>query len=486
MSEIRRGLFFSMVDRYAGFAISFISIMVLSRLLTPAETGLYSIAAAFINIAQSLRTFGVYTYILQEVELTTEKIGSAVGVSLVIACGLVVFFCLAAHPLAVFYKNSGLMPLIYILSMNFALVAYAAVGHGILTRHMRFRSIMTISIASSVANAVTSCSLALLHFGAVGLAWGSVAGIVVTIIGNAHALRVETPSRPNLKHWRRVFHFGIFSSFSGILGELSVRTPDLLIGRLISLEGVGLFSRGSGLVTSFGTLITGAAHTVSGSHFAKIHREEADLQGSYLQTLSYACIIVWPALGMLAVLSDPVIELCFGKQWLASVPISQVLCLGVGISLIGVFAQTLLAAIGAVREDLYIQLVAVPAYIASVAVGSTIGLTAAAVGSIVSGTIVSVLSAVILRRRIGLDTRALLRVLWPAIVATICTMAATFGVVMFVGLSPISILPAGIAGGLVWLATIHILRHPAKEEIWKIINYALHFTGLAKKTDVKS
>ncbi len=138
MSDIRRGLFFSLIERYAGFAISFLSIMLLSRLLTPTETGLYSIAAAFINIAQSLRTFGVYTYILQEVELTAEKVGSAVGVSLLIACGLVVVFCLAAHPLAAFYKNAGLMVLIYILSMNFALVAYAAVGHGILTGRCAF------------------------------------------------------------------------------------------------------------------------------------------------------------------------------------------------------------------------------------------------------------------------------------------------------------------------------------------------------------
>ncbi len=258
---------------------------------------------------------------------------------------------------------------------------------------------MMISIVSSITGAVISCGLALLHFGAVGLAWGSVAGNAIIIFGNARALRTETPSRPNLRHWRRVFHFGIFSSFSGILGELSARTPDLLIGRLISLEGVGLFSRGSGLVNSFGALITGAAHTVSASNFAKVYREETDLQGTYLKTLSYACIIVWPALGMLAVLSQPVIVLCFGKQWLPSVPVSQVLCLGVAISLIGTFAQTLLTSIGAVREDLFIQLVAVPAYIASVAAGSTMGLTAAAIGSIVSGTIVSVLSVVILRRR---------------------------------------------------------------------------------------
>ncbi|MGZ8407566.1 MAG: oligosaccharide flippase family protein, partial [Caulobacteraceae bacterium] len=243
MTGIRRNILFSIAERYAGFAINLAAMIILSRLLTPAETGLYSIAAALINIAQALRNFGVYIYLLQEKELTDEKIGSAAGISLVIAGLLAAAFILAAETIASFYNSHALTQLIFILSGNFIIVAYTAVGHGLLTRDMNFRPVMVISIAGTVTNATVSVVLAALGFGAACLAWASLSGVVVVLLGYVVVLRRRALIPPNLKHWRTIFRFGVFSSASGILDEMNNRSPDLIIGRLVSLEGVGLFSR---------------------------------------------------------------------------------------------------------------------------------------------------------------------------------------------------------------------------------------------------
>lgn len=480
MSKVRQNIFFSIAERYAGFVINLVSMIVLSRLLTPAETGLYSIAAALVNIAQTLRNFGVYAYILQEKDLTDEKIGSAAGISLIVASVLAGFFILAARPVAVFYDAPELTPLIVVLSTNFLIVAYSAIGHGILIRTMDFRSNMVIATASAGANAAVSTSLAALGFGAACLAWGSLAGVATALIGNIVVLGRKAVARPNLRHWRAIFHFGVFSSASGLLGELSARTPDLLIGRLVSLEGAGLFSRGNGLVNALGSLGTGAAQPVISGLFAKTHREDANLSDIYLQASGYVCIIIWPAFGILAVLARPVIELCFGAQWLSSVPVAQALCAGGAVGLIGTLGQTLLRSIGAVRQNFFIQVATVPVYIVAVALGATIGLTAAAIGSVISGTIVSTLSVVVLRRCISLRLKDFAIVLWPALTATVASVTAAFAVVGIFGPSMRTLLPAGLLAGLAWLASVHLLNHPIRGEVRLVMGRVLRRGRSAK------
>jgi len=65
--------------------ISFGASIVLARLLTPAEIGTFSVAAAFVALAQMFRDFGIGSYLVQEKELTPLRFRSAASLTLVSA-----------------------------------------------------------------------------------------------------------------------------------------------------------------------------------------------------------------------------------------------------------------------------------------------------------------------------------------------------------------------------------------------------------------
>jgi hypothetical protein len=54
----RRALFFSLLDRYAGLLLLILSSMVIARLLTPTEIGVFSVAMVLIMLISSLRDLG--------------------------------------------------------------------------------------------------------------------------------------------------------------------------------------------------------------------------------------------------------------------------------------------------------------------------------------------------------------------------------------------------------------------------------------------
>ena len=70
MGNIRSSIVFSFAEKYLSLVLSLVGTMVLSRLLTPSDTGVYSLAAVWAGIAQVFRDLGVSQYIIQEKDLT--------------------------------------------------------------------------------------------------------------------------------------------------------------------------------------------------------------------------------------------------------------------------------------------------------------------------------------------------------------------------------------------------------------------------------
>ena len=109
MSKTRRAVYLSAVARYSDMIVQFVSVMVIARLLTPEEIGIFSISIAVIALAQTLREFGLGAYVVQERELDRARIRSAFGVALVLAWAIALLIVVASGPVADFYDRDGIM-----------------------------------------------------------------------------------------------------------------------------------------------------------------------------------------------------------------------------------------------------------------------------------------------------------------------------------------------------------------------------------------
>ena len=62
MASIRKSLALSFAAKYTDLAISIVTVMIIARLLTPAEIGVYSVGMAVAALAHVVRDFGVGNY----------------------------------------------------------------------------------------------------------------------------------------------------------------------------------------------------------------------------------------------------------------------------------------------------------------------------------------------------------------------------------------------------------------------------------------
>ena len=56
-------------------------------------------------------------------------------------------------------------------------------------------------------------------------------------------------------HWRKISAFGLVATAGILLSEIGLRTPELVIGRLLGIEAVGIYSRADGLIDMFNRMV---------------------------------------------------------------------------------------------------------------------------------------------------------------------------------------------------------------------------------------
>src|SRR5690606_507868 len=92
---------------------------------------------------------------------------------------------------------------------------------------------------------------------------------------------VAIPLRPSLRGSREALRFGGGSTVLAISGALGVRTPDLIVGRMLGMHVVGLYSRGWSLAASLHVLVVGSISSVFYPAFARLRDEGRPLGPQY-------------------------------------------------------------------------------------------------------------------------------------------------------------------------------------------------------------
>jgi len=323
--SIRKAVIISFAENYSTMFIGFIGIMLIARLLTPAEIGIYAVASAVTGIAQMMRDFGVGSYLIQERELTRERIQTALTVAIITswtAGGLLYF---SGSWVAGFYNEPGLADLIEIQCVNFLIIPFTAPVLALLRRDMQFAVLFRISVICSIVQFVVSVGLATLGYGYMSLAWASVANVMCLMLLVNASRPKEAWIMPGLKEWRRIASFGAQTSVASIITEIAMNMNDLILGRLLGFQAVAFYSRAQGLIYLFHRDMMNAVRRVAFPAFAQAVREDKNLLKSYLLSVNYITVFAWPFYAFLGLYAYPIIQLMFGDQWDEAIPLVRIL-----------------------------------------------------------------------------------------------------------------------------------------------------------------
>lgn len=469
MADIRRSFLLSFAQRYAALAIQMVAMVVLARLLTPAQFGTFAVASALVTLAMVLQDFGVGNYVVKERELDRAKLATAYSVAFLIAwpLGLAVFA--ASDAVAAWYGNPRLGPVIAVLSITFFALPFSTPALAMMRRDMQFGRLCALGIANAAATAATSLALALAGQDAIGLAWGLVAGAIATAVG-AHILRPGLLLlRPGFSHWREVVSFGGQSAAISVLGEIGSKAPSIVAGRLLGFDAAGLLHRATSTVHLYRKTILDGLMPVLLPAFSQHERNGQSIAALYLQGISYLTAIAWPFAAALVFLADPLIRLLFGAQWLEAVPLVQILATIAATSPLLRLNRAVFVVSGHIAINLRIELFIQPLRLGLVVYACFHDLLTLAIALTVPPIVNSILSQVLLKRILAYELRDFAQRLFASLLVSLVAAIPPACTVLAFGWHPqspiLALLAGGLGGGCAWLAAVVALDHPIRHEI---------------------
>lgn len=472
-TAVRSALMWSFAERYLGLAISIASTMTLSRLLTPEQVGIYSMCAAFTAVAGILRDFGVSEYLIQERELTPEKLRAAYGLAIVIAWTIALLIFATKGWAADFYAEARVADVLSVLTLHFLLLPISSPTFALLNREMAFRKIFVIDLTSNAAHAATSVTLAALGFGVMSLAWGPIASVVAQTVLLAWMRPRETMTAPSLTNVRVVLRFGTMYVASRALEVLARNVHEPIIGKKFGFEAVGLFSRAFGLVELFNTNIAAAIIRVATPAFAAASRARQDVASEFARATAMFVSIAWTFYGYVAVMAEKVILVMFGHQWVAAAPFATVLALGALPAAVNALAPQMLSATGHVGKRLRLSATYCAVHLVCVIVASQIGLMAIAWVWLVSMGTTAVVYANSMRSVLQVSVASIYR---PSIVsvgvsvASVSAQWATARLLSTLDLPPlVDLILVLIVAAASWIGAAAMLRDPTLQEIKAVV-----------------
>ncbi len=472
-TSVRKSLLISFGQTYVLLVLQFVTSLVIARLLTPAELGVFSIAAVLIGIGHTLRDLGVVEYVIQEKELTQARLRSALMMVFIAAWSVGGIAWFASGFVADFYGVADLEKIMRILGVNFFLLPFGSVVMAHMRREMQFGRIAAIQVTASVLQAVLSITLAWWGYSYFSMAYAAVAGTATSILLVLLLRPRGFPFLPSIGELRRVFGFGSFSSARALLQDFDKGAPDLILGRLMNMEAVGYFGRAAGLVDLFNRLVVQATSYVALPHLSAKVRAGEDVNQPYLRAVTYMTGLAWPFYAFLALFAGLIVPMLYGPQWHPAIPLVQFICLG-EMLLAPFYLQGQLAiSTGHVRWEVVRVLASLLLKLLPLFLLPDYGLPAVAAGYAATSLIVAPLSYLILRKLFDIRLSSLLNTCWRSFgvfLVTLVILAISHRVILQTELTPtLKFIAAFLSFFTGWIVAIHFLDHPLRQEISKVI-----------------
>lgn len=293
--------------------------MILARLLSPADYGIFGIALIVTTFAAFLSEFGGAAALVKNKSISVHDVRANFTLQIVI--GLVVMFGLAfaATSIADLLHKPECAPVMRVLSINCFVNMLSVVSVRLLARQMRFREIQVINISGYlVGYVVVGIPMAYLQFGVWSLVAAWFVQTATTLVASYALIRHNLVPYLSAKHVVTQFGFGVQTFFSGILTWAIISADRIVVARFNTPGNVGLYTNGYNLASAPIWQIVSSLQQVLFSNASKDQSDLQRLQDSFRRSLIVVTTFAIPAFFTLAAASAETVFLIYGAKWAAA------------------------------------------------------------------------------------------------------------------------------------------------------------------------
>lgn len=448
----------STLERFSVQGIQFIVMIVMARLLTPADYGLVGMITIFIAISQSLVDSGFSTALIRKQDRSQLDNSTVFYFNIGVGLFLYLILFLCAPVIADFYDEPVLTPITRVISLSVFINSLVVVQRALLTVDIDFKTQAKASLSGAVVSGIVGIWMAYSGYGV----WALVVQQLLNLTINMALLWVLSRWRPSLcyswQSFRELFGFGSKLALSSIIDTVYRNIYLIVIGKVFKAADLGYYTRAHQFSEFPSSNITSIIQRVTFPILCTLQDDDARLRDVYRRFLRLSAFIIFPMMVGLAAVAHPLVILLLKEQWAFAATLLSIICFAMMWYPIHAINLNLLQVKG--RSDLFLRL---EVYKKLIGVGILcvtlpLGLIPLCFGQIVSSFASLIINTYYTGKLINMGFFMQMRDLLPVLAYSLSMGAIVWGVTSFLPHEWMK-LTAGIVTGAVYYVLVTSLTN---------------------------
>lgn len=308
-----KGASWLVFSRFVGRGIDFCNMLILARLLSPAEFGLVALAMALVMIVDTVLEVPVTQALVRLPSLDKNHLDTGFTLGVMRSIAIALIFLVATWPYSMINGDTSLVSVIAVMSLGPIAKGFMSPAMVHFARGLDFRPTVLIEISSKL------CAFAAAVI--VVLAGGSYWALVVNFVTTAFAATVATylvaPYFPRFSLKRLSDFAGFIGWFSSaqLVSAVNWQFDRFLVGAAGNNAMLGRYAVASDVAVIPTQSIIGPALQPVMAAFSQISSDRKRMKGAFLKASRFAMLISLPVCVGISLTADMVTGILLGPQW---------------------------------------------------------------------------------------------------------------------------------------------------------------------------
>lgn len=296
--------------------VSIVKIAIIARILTPLDFGLFGMVILVVGISEIFSDFGIQPFLIQYKRDLKDYANSIWSLQIIRGIILLAFILLISIPASLFFKQSSLLFLISLASLNPLIKGFENVYVVNFQKELYFNKEFVYKLIIVTSDFIVSVVLTLITHSVTALIIGMLSSSFIAVLYSWLALKEKPAFKFDFRKIKEILRYGKWFSLNSTLYYFTLQLDSLVVGRSLGALSLGFYQ----IAQKFSFIpmkeVSDIFGKVSFPVYAKISGDLSRFKKAYLETLTGLIFIQFFIALFLYIFSKEIITLLLGPKWI--------------------------------------------------------------------------------------------------------------------------------------------------------------------------
>lgn len=313
--------FLRIVDKF----LYLVKIIIIARLLSPDDFGLFGIALLSTATLETFSQTGFRRALIQKKEDISSYLDTVWTIELIRGLLIAIILFFISPYIALFFETPAITQILRIIGLVFIINGLTNIAVIYFQKELDFQKFFKYQFTGTLIDAIVAIGAVFIFQSVWALVFGLLAGKIVKLIMSYKIDSYRPKLDFNILKAKELWNFGKWIFGSSILVFLITHGDDIFVGKVLGIAALGYYQMAYRISNMPATEITHVISKVTFPAYSKLQDNIAKLRECFLTILSVMAFLSFPIAGLIFILASDFTKIFLGNEWMPIVPIIQIL-----------------------------------------------------------------------------------------------------------------------------------------------------------------